>query len=80
MHGAAYAKCKHNGKLAGPAVDAYWFNPRTGQWRAGDEEAESRQPFRRGIESGSASAGPHEFDPPGKAGEGNDWVLVLEGR
>jgi len=66
-------------RLAGPAVDAYWYNPRNGQWRAGDEEHSSRRPFQSGLASGEA-AGALEFDPPGAAASGNDWVLVLSTR
>ncbi|MFZ5828535.1 MAG: glycoside hydrolase family 140 protein [Planctomycetota bacterium] len=49
-------------KLAGVGVQAYWFDPRTGERKsAGRKTAE-------GVES---------FAPPTQ-GDGNDWVLLLE--
>ena len=63
-------------ELAGPAMSAYWFNPRTGLWRVGEKEHEEMTPFRTGIQSGS-SADSFVLDPPGEEGTGNDWVLVL---
>lgn len=51
------------GKISGPAVVAWWFDPRTGEaTRIG------RFPNK----------GVHEFDPPGAPKRGNDWVLVLD--
>ncbi|HEV7993769.1 MAG TPA: glycoside hydrolase family 140 protein [Gemmatimonadaceae bacterium] len=50
--------------LRGPSVAAAWFDPRTGVTSA--------------IGSFRAS-GARTFDPPGDAGRGNDWVLVLDG-
>jgi len=51
------------GRLQGPKVLARCFDPRMGQYRA----------------IGTFDApGQHDFDPPGKPGRGNDWVLVLE--
>lgn len=63
-------------RLPGPAVDAFWFDPRTGHWSADDKESVVRKPFASGLASGPGTA-PREFAPPGGPGEGNDWVLVL---
>jgi len=51
------------GKISGDKVNAWWFDPRTG-------EAISTGTF--------ANSGTREFDPPGKPTRGNDWVLVLD--
>ncbi len=51
-------------KLAGPAVKARWFNPRTGEMTAIGE---------------FANTGERQFTPP-SAGEDNDWVLVLDSK
>lgn len=51
------------GKISGDKVKAWWFDPRTGQ-------ATSTGTF--------ANSGTREFDPPGEAKRGNDWVLVLD--
>lgn len=50
-------------KISGGIVKAWWFDPRSGK-------AESVGTF--------AKKGAREFDPPGKAERGNDWVLVLD--
>ena len=51
------------GVLEGGTVRASWYDPRTGEMQAiGDVE----------------NAAEREFDPPGEAAPGNDWVLVLE--
>ena len=63
-------------RLAAPFVDAFWFNPRNGQWRVGDSELADQIAFMGSIPSGPA-APVQEFDPPDLVGEGNDWVLVL---
>lgn len=63
-------------RLAGPRMNASWFSPRTGQWNVGGKEQAEAKPFAEGIPSG-AGASVHEFVPPGAAGDGNDWVLVL---
>jgi hypothetical protein len=44
-------------------VQAWWFNPRTGQVHT---EGRYQNHFI------------HEFTPPGPQGIGNDWVLVLD--
>lgn len=63
-------------RLRPPAVDAHWFNPRNGRWHVEGVESVERAPFARGIATG-AGAPDREFDPPGTAGPGHDWVLVL---
>jgi len=51
------------GKIDGDDVKASWFDPRSGKTSPiGEFE-------NKGI---------HEFNPPGEAANGNDWVLVLE--
>ncbi|MFC1223445.1 glycoside hydrolase family 140 protein [Pedobacter sp. BG31] len=51
------------GKIDGDDVKASWFDPRTGKTSPiGELE-------NKGI---------HEFNPPGEAANGNDWVLVLD--
>lgn len=51
------------GKISGNELKGWWFDPRTG-------EATSVGNF--------PNRGTQEFDPPGEAGRGNDWVLVLD--
>ena len=54
----------HMGKTDGDEVKASWFDPRTGKTiTIGTFE-------NKGIKA---------FNPPGEPGNGNDWVLVLEG-
>ncbi len=50
-------------KLGGELLQAWWYNPRTGEATA------------RGR---SASTGVQAFDPPGAPERGSDWVLVLD--
>jgi Protein of unknown function (DUF4038)/Putative collagen-binding domain of a collagenase len=51
------------GKIDGDHVKASWFDPRTG----------------RTIPIGELeNKGIHEFNPPGEAANGNDWVLILD--
>jgi hypothetical protein len=50
-------------RMAGPRVKAWWFDPRTGEAAAAGEWPRERR---------------HEFRPPGTAGRGHDWVLVLD--
>lgn len=52
-------------KLEGREVQAWWFDPRTG-------EAKAVGRF--------ACEGEREFTPPGHPGIGNDWVLALDGK
>jgi hypothetical protein len=63
-------------RLTAPLMNAFWFNPRTGQWRIEDRDFTNRRPFVKNIPSGPG-APIREFDPPDSAGTGNDWVLVL---
>lgn len=62
--------------LAAPSMDAFWFNPRNGKWHVEGNESTKRTPFATSVASG-ANTPVHEFDPPGKKGSDNDWVLVL---
>ncbi len=50
-------------KVPGEAINAWWYNPRTGEATDLGE--------RRG-------GGTQTFDPPGAPEYGNDWVLVLD--
>lgn len=51
------------GKVDGDDIKASWFDPRTGKTiPIGELE-------NKGI---------HEFNPPGEAANGNDWVLILD--
>jgi len=51
------------GALPGTNARAYWFNPRTA-------EVDTIGTIR--------ASGPRSFDPPGEAGRGYDWVLVVD--
>lgn len=51
------------GALRGDQLSVRWLNPRTGEVTAGDNVA---------------NAGVGRFTPPGTAGRGNDWVLILD--
>ena len=64
-------------RLSAPRKSAFWFNPRTGKWRVQDRDTTDRKPFMKGIPSGP-DATIQEFDPPGAASDGNDWVLLLK--
>ena len=50
-------------KLAGPRVNASWYSPRDGTRTAIGQ---------------SGNSGTRTFDPPGAAGSGDDWVLLLD--
>lgn len=52
-------------ELPGEKIQAYWYDPRTGQ--------------PKGI-GPLDNSGEHLFDPPGEPAPGNDWALVLESR
>jgi hypothetical protein len=53
------------GKIEGKKIAAQWFNPRNGSYK----------------KIGSfKNNGILTFDPPGDIQDGNDWVLVLEGK
>tara|TARA_R110001592_G_scaffold154495_1_gene383462 strand:+ start:394 stop:1929 length:1536 start_codon:yes stop_codon:yes gene_type:complete len=64
-------------KLSAQPMNAFWFNPRNGMWQVGDDEFGDQKAFLEGISSGP-DAPIQEFDPPGLAEDGNDWVLVLK--
>lgn len=51
------------GRISGKSLLAWWFDPRTGR------------AIRIGV---VPNEGTKEFQPPGKPGRGNDWVLVLD--
>jgi len=51
------------GKIKGDRVKASWFNPRDGKTTQIGEVG---------------NTGTHQFDPPGEAANGNDWVLLLD--
>jgi hypothetical protein len=51
------------GKISGKTLQAWWYDPRTG----------SATKIREVQNTGTLS-----FTPPGEAGRGNDWVLVLD--
>jgi hypothetical protein len=51
------------GRITGAEVQAWWFNPRTGQAHF---EGRYQNHFT------------HQFTPSGPQGLGNDWVLVLD--
>ncbi|NOY80131.1 MAG: DUF4038 domain-containing protein [Kiritimatiellaeota bacterium] len=65
-------------RLAGPAMAAFWFDPRSGKWWRQGRAFGDRTPFQEGVPSGPGpGAGVREFDPPGEPAGGNDWVLML---
>ena len=51
------------GIISGDRVRAWWYDPRTGHAR---------------VTGVFENKGTRDFDPPGKAARGNDWVLVLD--
>ena len=63
-------------RLAAPMMNAFWFNPRDGKWQTNDAAFDDPRPVMENIPSGPAAT-VQEFDPPGEAGDENDWVLVL---
>ncbi len=64
-------------RLAGGRANAYWYNPRNGKWRNGESDVINKSSFKTDIISGPKAPAQY-FDAPGKAEDGNDWVLVLE--
>jgi hypothetical protein len=62
----------HKDYLESREYKGWWYDPRTGDCM-GPDSSLIRRPFH--IELGSTFC---RFDPPGLAGEGNDWVLVLD--
>jgi hypothetical protein len=58
-------------KVSGIRAKAWWYNPRDG--KCYDGRKESGAPFDT-----FSTNGIRDFDPPGSAGEGNDWILVLD--
>ena len=58
--------------VSGSAAKAWWYNPRDGKcYDNSNNDTES--PFGTFNTNGT-----RDFDPPGSAGEDNDWVLVLD--
>jgi hypothetical protein len=57
-------------------MNAWWFNPRTGGWVTPQGETPSLSIHTPNIPSGPGT-GTREFTPPGPAGDGHDWVLIL---
>ena len=55
------------------ALNAYWFNPRTGKWHVDGSESARMLPFEKNLSTKTI----REFDPPGEPANENDWVLVL---
>ncbi len=53
------------GKIEGKKVMASWFDPKTGEFSKVGK-------FK--------NSGSMKFDPPGEKMDGNDWVLVLDGK
>ncbi|MEM9829999.1 MAG: glycoside hydrolase family 140 protein [Bacteroidota bacterium] len=64
-------------RFAEGQANAYWYNPRSGQWLSEKQESSDKVPFQTNIPAGAGSPDIY-FDPPGKSEDGNDWVLVLE--
>ncbi|MEM1138173.1 MAG: putative collagen-binding domain-containing protein, partial [Bacteroidota bacterium] len=52
--------------------NAWWYNPRDGKVYDGNENITTK-PFRK-VNSRKGL----QFNPPGKAENGNDWILVLD--
>ncbi len=52
------------GALSGSAVNAYWFDPRSGETATIGT-----------LDPGTSTV---TFDPPGDHSEGNDWILILD--
>ncbi len=66
-------------RLATTKLNAFWFNPRNGKWQVNGNETNTQKPFLKNLPSGPGSP-TQTFDPPGKMGQGNDWVLLLKSR
>jgi len=64
-------------RLADGKANAFWYNPRNGQWNYEGSDHEAKQPFETGIPAGT-DAPDYHFYPPGERTDGNDWVLALE--
>ncbi|MCK5861921.1 MAG: DUF4038 domain-containing protein, partial [Candidatus Hydrogenedentes bacterium] len=64
-------------RLSSRKMNAFWFNPRNGTYQVGNDDCTEQQPFAENIPGGDGAA-IQEFDPPGNAADGNDWVLILK--
>lgn len=63
-------------QLAGPSMNAYWFDPRTGEWLArGNRSAQPTTPEHQVVSGPDGRI--KVFDPPGPRGHGHDWALLL---
>lgn len=62
-------------RLQPGSMDAYWSDPRNGQWWVDGKENNEMIPFLTNLISGE---GTHAFDPPRAPQNENDWVLVLK--
>lgn len=67
-------------KLSGTTVNAWWFNPRTGEATlAGQYSASGTQEFIPPTSGpGIDPPPPNDLNDPNTAVEGQDWVLVLD--
>lgn len=65
-------------KLPGPKMMAWWYNPRTGNFRNDGKEYATKN-AASSFTSADTGAGAVDkvFDPPGSPSDGNDWVLML---
>ena len=59
-------------RMSGEEAKAWWYSPRDGHLYDAEGRRTS-EPFAT-VEAG----GERRFDPPGEAGAGRDWVLVLD--
>ena len=74
-------------RLAAGRAELAWYNPRNGLWHVDGSETEHRRPFATGVAAGPGTPAGY-YQPPGSpgdtffkgvgAGEGNDWVLVVD--
>jgi hypothetical protein len=62
------------GTLDPGRMNAYWFNPRNGSWQTDKRSYRKQTPFIKNLKTDNKE---YHFDPPGKPGPGNDWVLIL---
>lgn len=60
-------------QLAGPSINAWWFNPRDGKTYASDGVSLTDAPFA----NFATTTSPVTIDPPGDSAI-DDWVLVLD--
>ena len=63
-------------QLAGPTMNAYWFDPRTGEWLARGERSKQLGTVERQMVSGPGGE-VESFEPPDGVGDAQDWALFL---